>query len=102
VLIVNPTFRRPAWLHSVLPHRLQIANGDEEGQNTTDPRRAIGFLSAGGGYSDHPVVEASESGDDDAPQRSLEGHVPELIPSGTTNGGEQGHSGHVENEWART
>jgi len=100
-ILINPSFRRSSWLHRILPHRLQIGNGDEEQNNTTDPRRAIDFLSAGERYSDNPVVEASDSEDETAevPQRSIEGQVADLFPSTITNGGGQ-HSGRVENAWA--
>jgi len=103
-ILINPSFRRASWLNRVLPHRRQIGNGDEERNNTADPRRAIDFLPAGERYSDNPVVEASDSENEEPveapPQRSIQGQVADLFPSETTNGGEQ-HSGRVENEWAR-
>ncbi|KAF2497439.1 hypothetical protein BU16DRAFT_559187 [Lophium mytilinum] len=103
LIIVNPSLHRPSWLHRVLPRRLQITNGDEEQQNTADPRRAIDFLPASERYSDNPIIEASESGDGETaevPQRSIEGQIAELFPNSTPNGGEQEHGGHIENEWA--
>jgi len=103
IVLINPSFRCASWLHRILPHRRQIGNGDEERNNTADPRRAIDFLPAGERYSDNPVVEGSDSDNEEtaeAPQRSIEGQVADLFPNETTNGGER-HSGRVENEWAR-
>lgn len=100
-VLINPSFRRPSWLHKrILPHRLALGNGDEE-QNTADPRRAIDFLPAGERYSDNPVVEASDSEAEETaqvPRRSI-GQVADMIPTGASSGGEQPRGGHVENEW---